>query len=351
MATPSNSPPSQEAEDDYMTMAIVEPVRKEKETYTQRRIRKQRESEAKSRQPTKAERAAQEKARLDEALSNSLPTSSKGFAMLSKLGYKPGTALGKAPAPSSSSSSSADPLAKPTPQGLIEPIKMEMKEGRGGIGLDSERKRKAVEELQGVAKMEKAELGEYRDRVAKEREEKRLEGQVWGAMRVCEKFDIEQEEEEESQDISGIEGNADRGPAAEIGETLKKNKNKNKRKVRPTKDINVLWRGLIREREMKDREKRMRHDLLQSLSKLPTYDDPDEDSEDRRALGKTDTLEEEVEEEDPELDEYNALEPEEKLRRLVEYLRITYHYCFWCKYRYPDPDMDGCPGITEEDHD
>lgn len=92
----------------------------------------------------------------------------------------------------------------------------------------------------------------------------------------------------------------------------------------------------------------MRYDLHQSLSKLPTYDDPDEDEQYKHALG---TEEEELEEEDPELDEFNALEPAIRLTKLVEYLREKHHYCFWCKHQYPDATMEGCPGLTEDDHD
>ena len=98
----------------------------------------------------------------------------------------------------------------------------------------------------------------------------------------------------------------------------------------------------------------MRHDLEQSLSRLPTYEDEDEDEDDKRAMGKSKTLyevAEDLDEEDPELDEFNALEADEKLRRLVGHLREEHHYCFWCKFTYPDESMEGCPGLTEEDHD
>ena len=96
----------------------------------------------------------------------------------------------------------------------------------------------------------------------------------------------------------------------------------------------------------------MRYDLHQSLSRLPTYNDPDEDKDDKRALATDNNpLEEDIEQEDPELDEFNALEPAQRLRRVVGYLRETYHYCFWCKYRYLDGSMEGCPGVAEEDHD
>ena len=124
--------------------------------------------------------------------------------------------------------------------------------------------------------------------------------------------------------------------------------------TKPLKQINILWRGLVRRREEKERDRRMRYDLHQSLSRLPTYDDADEDKEDKRALGKDriqHTLVEDLEEEDPDLDAFNELDPAERLHKLVLHLREEYNYCFWCKFTYPDKDMEGCPGLTEEDHD
>ena len=91
----------------------------------------------------------------------------------------------------------------------------------------------------------------------------------------------------------------------------------------------------------------MRYDLHQSLSRSAAYEDPEEDEDDRRALGKE---EEDVAEEDDELDEFLSLEAKEKLQTLVEYLRDVHHYCFWCKYKYEDERMEGCPGFSEDDH-
>jgi len=237
--------------------------------------------------------------------------------MMAKLGFVPGSTLG----------------AKANPHARAEPLGVVVKEDRGGIGLDSERKRKVREEMEGEVKRVRAEEGEYRERVGREREEKRVAALVVGAMKVVERFDSAAEEGE------GVGGDGGEGEVGVAG----------RRKAgKPTKQINVLWRGLVRQREEKERERRMRYDLHQSLSRVATYDDPDEDKGDRQALGAE---EEEVEEEDSELEEFIALEPAEQLRRLVTYLRETYHYCFWCKYQYPDASMDGCPGVIEEDHD
>ncbi|KAL8718525.1 MAG: hypothetical protein Q9225_004355 [Loekoesia sp. 1 TL-2023] len=325
---PSKMPPDHDKpslkgdnEDDYMSMAILEPTStfSQPETSAQRRARKKREAEARAHQPSKAELARQAELNRDEALSTSLPTTSKGYQMMAKLGFKAGTTLGK----------EGNEYARTEPLGVV------VKEGRSGVGMEGEKKRKFREEVgdadgvEGANKKRETEV-EFRERQGREREEKRLEGLCWGAMKVLEGFE-------------GDECGRANGHNEDEGEEGKKAKNPTK----PTKQINVLWRGLVRDRQEKERERRARYDLHQSLSRNAAYDDPDEDKQDRQAWGDE---EEDVEEEDPELEEFNALEPAERLRRMVEYLREKWMYCFWCKFRYPDEAMEGCPGLTEDEH-
>ena len=113
--------------------------------------------------------------------------------MMAKLGFKPGAALG---APSN-------------PNARTEPLGISVKEDKGGVGMLNERKRKFREEAEGAEKKLKAEEGGYRERVSREREEKRVEGMFGGAMRVLE----------------GLE-------QPEGGENV------------PVKKVNVLWRGV-----------------------------------------------------------------------------------------------------------
>ena len=54
---------------------------------------------------------------------------------------------------------------------------------------------------------------------------------------------------------------------------------------------------------------------------------------------------------DRDLDEFDALPPRERLARTVAWLRDEYRYCFWCKFGYARREMEGCPGLTEEEHD
>lgn len=293
--------PTSEEVDDYMSMTITEPTKsQEKETYTQRRIRKQREAEARSHPRSKAEIAAAADAAREDALQTALPNDSKGFQMMAKLGFKPGSALG----------------ASTNMNARIEPLGIAVKEGKGGVGMENEKKRKFREEaaaVEGTQKKIEADQGDYRERVGREREEKRVEGLFWGAMKV----------------VEGLE-------QPEKGTKV------------PLQKVNVLWRGLLRERAEKERDRRMRYDLHQSLTRDRQYEDPEEDQHDRQALGKE---EEELEDEDEELDEFLKLEGRERLRQLVEYLRVNYFYCFWCKCKYEDETMEGCPGLEEDDHD
>ncbi|KAJ5675841.1 hypothetical protein N7462_008738 [Penicillium macrosclerotiorum] len=342
-------------EDDYMSMVIEEPT--QKETFTQRKRREQREAEARGRVLSKAERAAQEATRRDEALAkNTLDPSNKGFKMMAKLGFKPGESLGKRDTPPTTT----DPVS--TPQASAprsEPLNLIFKEGRGGIGLDSEKKRKIREEAAEATKKIKRDEGDYRDRVREERETRRTEAQVRAAQKVAERLDAEAESADAPADASGGVMDPDEDDTAEPNSaTPRKTK-----PVKLTSHLNVLYRGLVRERENREREIQARHALQTSLpssffprQRLPGYNDPTLDRDDLEALGTrepyTAIVEQELEEEDAELDAFNALEPAERLEKLVRFLRDTYRYCFWCKYRYEsDEELEGCPGLTEEDHD
>ncbi|KAL4902510.1 hypothetical protein BDW74DRAFT_157933 [Aspergillus multicolor] len=344
---------AEEDEDDYMSMVIEEP--QQKETFTQKKRRLQREAEARARVPSKAERAAQEAAKRDAALATStLNPTNKGFQMMAKLGFKPGQTLGKPAEEKEKSDANA--------QSRAEPLNLIFKEDRGGIGLDSERKRKFREEAEDAAKKVKAEEGDYRDRVRLERETKRTEAQIHAAQKVVERLDADENGEASLFSASYAEDNGNDGDQGKEQDIDAEESHKAKVKVKPTSQINVLYRGLVREREEKERAIQTRHLLQTSLPtsffpnpRLPSYDDASLDREDHEALGVgrdlSTVLEQELEEEDPELDEFNALEPADRLSRLVQYLREKYHYCFWCKYRYETAEMEGCPGVTEEDHD
>ncbi|RYP34976.1 hypothetical protein DL767_004053 [Monosporascus sp. MG133] len=371
MAPPAQDPPrasgaEEDEEEDYMNMTFGDNAPSAgagagaAETSLQRRQRLKREAEIRGRPKSKAELEAEAAARREEALSRSLlegarAKKSKGFAMMAKMGFKAGGALGAAPpAPEDSAAGAED-------HRLAEPIRPQMKEDRGGIGLDSERKRKVNEAAEREGKKVKADEAEFRDRVRREREEARCERLVQAAMKVCERMDEERREKEQPRGEgagAGADADADeRASEEEEEEGKKKTTKKRTVSTRPLKSIPVEWRGLVRRREEAERDRRMRYDLEQSstTARLPTYADDLDDEDDRKAVARTDATAyaavEDLEEEDEELEGFDALEVEERLRRVVEYLRKEFRYCFWCKYQYPDENMEGCPGSTEEDHD
>lgn len=298
--------------------------------------------------------------------------------MMAKLGFKPGESLGKrdSSGPSSATSTKedgSDSTSRPAPAARSEPLNLIFKEGRGGIGLDSEKKRKIREEAAEATKRVKQDEGDYRDRVREEREARRAEAHVRAAQKVAERLDAEvgnaeaeAQGEDESRATDTSKSQAKAGDVIDSDEDEDESRKTNPPKTKhykPTAQLNILYRGLVREREERERSIQARHALQTSLpssffprAKLPGYTDVTLDNDDQQALGTreayTAIVEQELEEEDPELDAFNALEPAERLRMLVVYLRDTYRYCFWCKYRYEtDDELEGCPGLTEEDHD
>lgn len=391
-----------------MSMIIEEP--KQKETFTQRKRREQREvsypvlspctalcpmipplnnlltchfqSEARGKVPSKAERAAEEAARRDEALSKStLDPNNKGFKMMAKLGFKAGQSLGKRENEETGDKSkdakdreeNKDKQSANTNRS--EPLNLIFKEDRGGIGLDEVKKRKIREEAEEATKRLKQDEGDYRDRVREERELRKTEAQVRGAQKVAERLDTEAEETQQkdtartktatqTEHTDTQDHDKDGGVTGSPSPSASASANTNPIKSqKPTASINVLYRGLVREREDRERDIQARHALYSSLpssffpnQKLPSFDKSELERDDQTALGGlepyTAAVEQELEEEDPELDAFNELPAAERLAKLVLYLRNTYRYCFWCKYRYENgAELDGCPGLTEEDHD
>ncbi|KAK4550184.1 hypothetical protein LTR36_003151 [Oleoguttula mirabilis] len=314
---------AEEEEDDYLAMSFDEPGSKQgKETSIQRTARVKREAAERGRVPSKRELADREKTARDLALATQLDASNKGAKMMAKMGFK-GGALGK------------------SEDARTQPIEVMLKDDRGGIGMDSEKKRKireAAAEMDGQQKRRKVGEVEYRERTRNEREERRAEGQMWSAMRTLEGFETGAVASENGDDDAAEKANGERKDDTDkVTNTERK----------PLHSINILWRPLVKQRLEKERDRRMRYDLDQSLSSRTDYEDPDADQDDKLALG---TQIEELDEDDPELEALEAMSFAERLGKIIEELREKYHYCFWCKYRYPDAAMKDCPGVTEDEH-
>lgn len=304
---------AEDEEDDYLSMSFLDSAPAAKETSLQRTARLKKEAAERARIPSKAERKEREKEEREKALTTQLDASNKGAQMLAKMGFK-GGALGK------------------TEGARTQPIELNMKDDRGGIGMDSEKKRKireAAEAMEGTEKKRKVGEDEYRARTKEEREGKRNEGMMWSAMRTLEGFETE-----------------DTGESAENANDGEKKSTIDRK---PMGSINILWRPLVKQRLEKERERRRRYDLEQSLSRRAEYDDPDADEDDKLAYGHE---VEELDEEDEELDEFEALSAAERLEKIINELRQKYCYCFWCKFKYANEEelADQCPGLSEDEH-
>ncbi|UNI14522.1 hypothetical protein JDV02_001140 [Purpureocillium takamizusanense] len=317
-------------EDDYMTMIIPDPVKKE--TSLQRATRLKREARERGVIKSKAQLAKEADEAREKALSTSLfdaprTQQSKGLAMMAKMGFT-GGGLGKQ-------------SAKGTPPaGITEPISVAVKDNRGGVGLDAEKRRRAEESGEGQRAAKAARLFEdidpatYRERMSRERQAEKWERQVTAAQRVAATLD--------GENIPGEEAEDDEIPPAE----------RRPISTRRLKSYPKEYRAYVRKVQEQDRLKRDR--ALLAARRHDRDLNGDEDNDDLTALGKK--VEEYVEaedldESDEELEEFTNLGADEQLNSVVMYLREKHNYCFWCKTAYPDRDMDGCPGTTEDDHD
>uniref|UniRef100_A0A3B3DWQ6 G patch domain-containing protein 11 n=1 Tax=Oryzias melastigma TaxID=30732 RepID=A0A3B3DWQ6_ORYME len=170
-------------EEDYMSDAFLSKLQDVKPGVSMvRRVKEamkkevqQKEKNIQNRQKSYKE---QEKESREVALQNSLSNQNKGFALLQKMGYKAGQGLGKGGA------------------GRVDPIPLNIKTDREGIGMEEVKKRKADEELEHYRRKIRAKqenesksLEDFRSRVRTEREEKKIEGDLRRSQRACEQLD------------------------------------------------------------------------------------------------------------------------------------------------------------------
>ncbi|XP_010594171.1 G patch domain-containing protein 11 isoform X2 [Loxodonta africana] len=142
-----------------------------------RKEEKQQEANLKNRQKSLKE---EEQERRDIGLKNALGCGNKGFALLQKMGYKSGQALGK------------------TGDGIVEPIPLNIKTGKSGIGHEALLKRKAEENLESYRRkvhmknqaQEKA-AEQFRMRLKNKQDEMKLEGDLKRSQRACQQLDTQ----------------------------------------------------------------------------------------------------------------------------------------------------------------
>ncbi|XP_014806215.1 PREDICTED: G patch domain-containing protein 11 isoform X3 [Calidris pugnax] len=175
----------EDEEEDYMSDLFIKQdvrpglpmVRRVKEAI--QKEEKQKEANEKNRQKSIKE---EEKERRDLVLKSALGNENKGFALLQKMGYKSGQALGK------------------SGEGIVEPIPLNIKTGRSGLGHEELKKRKAEEKLENYRQKlhmkkqanEQA-ADQFRIRFKNKQEERKMEGDLRKSQRACQQLDMQKD--------------------------------------------------------------------------------------------------------------------------------------------------------------
>ncbi|KAH9507291.1 G patch domain-containing protein 11 [Bulinus truncatus] len=276
-------------EDDYMSDKFLQQCSDTRPGLVPKRIQEKFDKDKKQQEAQKQNKTVSirklEITQREAGLTASIPIESKGFALLQKMGYKPGMGIGK----------------KGT--GRIEPVTIEVKNNRLGLGKDADMKRKAHEMSHMRTKMEakRAKADEKRQENFMGRLKERfssisVERDLKKAQKVCLQLDQEQ----------GL---------VEPGEIF-------------------FWPDNCLPSQKTDEDENEEEQHKDCLEE--TYDDSDLD-----------------EDEVLECPAYLEFSGFERLDILTRYLRNSYCYCLWCGVRYNDQQDLGsnCPGNSSEAHD
>ncbi|KAI0315388.1 hypothetical protein OF83DRAFT_1062240 [Amylostereum chailletii] len=372
-----------EDEDDYLSdkfLLDAAPAPSMPQTYAEKRKAALKRSQLKSERNKTKSRLEREREAREEGLSKTLferaaeeGTGNKALAMMMKMGFQPGQALGRnddGPAPSSSSLQPAvtdtvetdDVGASPSPAPgredsgtpepsrtkakghLVEPLPLNEWMGKKGIGLG---KRAAspssLDRLAKVAKTEETtDHDAFRDRAREEFALRRAEGRLGPAQRTCMTLD---EKAGKAFNVLWLNPNHPDGFPEGLWDLLAEAHG-----ARPT----LSGRTTGREPSLEEHLRRqIRADALQPLA--AHLDDVgerggEEDGKETAHLMKEAPFSPEVV---LEATEFLSVDATIRLDRVLAYLRNRYHYCFWCGTQYDDEkDLEGnCPGPEEDMHD
>lgn len=107
-----------------------------------------------------------EQERRDEGLNSAITFENKGFAMMAKMGYKPGQSIGK------------------STTGIVEPIGIQLKMDRGGLGREAalrqlkERRMEIRQQKIDHSKSEPITTEEFRKRMTQKAQERQIESDL-----------------------------------------------------------------------------------------------------------------------------------------------------------------------------
>lgn len=302
-----------------------------------------------------------EKINRDEALNkSSLTDQNKGFSLMKKMGYKTGEALGRSKPNESKSSVN------------IEPISVEIKLDRGGLGQVEERKRK-LKEIETLKKRicesriynEKQTAQIYLENKRAKFNLRKLIHNLHKCQKVCYQLDSDKdlkkpevkwfwpinvrrslnqtlqiEKQEQAKNIETIEQKKDE-VKEEFYEKIITNKEDNKDTNMQTVYDNRLEEFISENSSVK----------VVDYYESDTNSEKDEDKDVKEEKPISDTSDNDDEEEDD--NEFNEEVLRKKIDVVCSYLKENYFYCVWCatKYNNDEDIAKNCPGSTEDDHD
>ncbi|KAK0167369.1 hypothetical protein PV327_004776 [Microctonus hyperodae] len=222
----------------------------------------------------------------NEGLSSAISANNKGFEMIMKMGYKPGRGIGK------------------NESGLSEPIPMNLKTNRTGLGTIS--KKQSTKKINPIEKLLNIRTDEFRDRIASKKLAQLMEIDLVKSQKVCEELDI---------------------------------------KSNVTQPIESwYWPTVTKVKELPDDDD-SDNEQMNKNKNLNNEDIEDEDQEECSRMKKDD---DDDDDDDAEVD----IPTEIKLDTIIKYLRKQYAYCIWCGASYDNQEdlNDNCPGNTRGDH-
>ncbi|KAG0247739.1 hypothetical protein BG011_000992 [Mortierella polycephala] len=357
-----------EEEEDYMSEAFLNSLveannkdskKKAEITYSERRQQKEREHLDNLPKPLHV----REKEAREKGLEKEIGEENKGMAMLLRMGFKKGGTLGAhKPNPdtlvtpslqeSSQGSINSENSSVGRSDALRAPIAIQMKQGRGGLGMDSSKKRQAEEELQRKEQESHRVFDkEFRGQKIDQFEQEKRKRQLGAARGICMRMDAQRASKD--QDMKGDaldqkEGHtenhvrigrsnsfwwiADSVPDEILGTKL----------MGPGAEVTI-------DDQVFDHSDQEDGDLVTKNKR--TKLDP-QLLKDHERLGLGDEEEDEEPAKWGERHDFAELEVSEKLEKVVKYLRSEHSYCFWCSAQYDGPEdlAENCPGETEDDH-
>ncbi|KAI9001197.1 hypothetical protein BD414DRAFT_406178 [Trametes punicea] len=341
-------------------------------TYAERRREALKRSALRNEQNRMKSRREREREAREDALGRSLferaqeearesGRENKALAMMMKMGFRPGQALGREEeerrekerereriAAEKARPSRAGIGARPTekPDELDEeprirhrkvPLAINEWEGKKGIGLGKRAASpSAPERLAKMAKLaEERDHASFRDRASQEYEERRAINRLAPAQRTCATLD----------EKAGIQFNV-LWLNPEHPETFPEG-------LLDALDDPALVASIQRQRPDHSLEGRLRAkmqaDALRPLKSSLEDVDPDADADEKAEARQSSPYSEEELEEALQFLRLNV----HRLTLVLDYLRRKYAYCFWCGTQYDDhEDMEkNCPGPDEDAHD